>query len=149
MFTPFFPRYPLRKNWDPVKFPPFWKFGKLSTIQKKVGVHIIISLPPQCLWSPKLTGWWLTVRGSHTQSHMLIWSRDLARSLHKLKALDLRYRSLWSQNLTGSRLTARDFTYRVTWLFNFDILRDNMGNHKRYISTTKMYEARKLSILVA
>ena len=34
---------------------------------------IIISPLWQCLWPPNVEVWWLTLRGSYPQSHMIIW----------------------------------------------------------------------------
>ena len=44
----------------------------------------IISPPPQCLWLPSLSGWWIALRGSFP-CYSTLWSRDLAKSLDKLK----------------------------------------------------------------
>ena len=44
----------------------------------------LISSLPQCPWPPNLVVWWLTMRGSHSQSHMTLWSRCLERSRDEL-----------------------------------------------------------------
>ena len=54
----------------------------------------IIYPPPQCLWLPKWAGWWPTWRGSYSEFHMTLWSRDLAKLCGKLKALHLHNRSV-------------------------------------------------------
>ena len=47
----------------------------------------ILSPQPQCLWLPKMTRWWFTVKGSHPQSHLTLWSHGLARSHEKQNPL--------------------------------------------------------------
>ena len=65
-------------------------FNGLITWSCKVTWHTktIISPLLECLWSPKLAEWWLTLRG---KSHMILWSRGLLRSRDKLKLLYLQY----------------------------------------------------------
>ena len=56
---------------------------KFSSLATKNIIHLL----PQCLCSPKLAGWWLTMRGSHPYNHMALWSRGLVRSRDKLNSL--------------------------------------------------------------
>ena len=53
----------------------------------------ILSPLLQYLWAPNLAGWWHTVRSSHPYSHMMLWSRGLARLLDKLNSLKLHCQS--------------------------------------------------------
>ena len=65
----------------------------------------IIFAQELCLWSPNLAGWWPTLTGSYPQSHMILWSRGLARSLDKLKLLYLHYSSAYGhQTLSDSEI---------------------------------------------
>ena len=53
----------------------------------------IISPIPQRLHPPNLTGWWLTIRNSRSESHKTLWPCDIPRSRGNLKSLYLRYHS--------------------------------------------------------
>ena len=44
----------------------------------------IMSPLPKCLWPTNLTEWWHTMKSSHPENYMSLWSRGLARSHDKL-----------------------------------------------------------------
>ena len=50
----------------------------------------IISPLPQCLWSPKLSRWWLTLSSFYPKCYSTLWARSLARSRDILKTSSLR-----------------------------------------------------------
>ena len=64
--------------------------------KKSVFAGMFLSpLSPQRLWIPNLARWWLTKRGSHPLSHMILWSRSILRSPDKLSSLYLHYHSAY------------------------------------------------------
>ena len=53
-------------------------------------------LPP--IWK----SWWVVIRVSHSQNHMAVWSRDLARLRDKLKPFYLQYHRAYSHHIWWS-----------------------------------------------
>ena len=47
----------------------------------------------QCLVSPNLVGWWHKLRSSYPESHLMLWTRGLARLRWKQKPLYLHYQN--------------------------------------------------------
>ena len=89
---------------------------------------------PRCLWSPKLAGVWLTLRGSY---------HGLARPNDKVKLLYLHYHSAYDHKTyqEGELLWATS-THKVMWLYNYVVLRVQVTKGK-HIFTTKMPLATK------
>ena len=73
----------------------FILFASVATITKRVSFFIFpqqpllrrqiptISPVPQCLWLPRMAGWWVTMTGPHSQSFSTLWLHGLARSHEK------------------------------------------------------------------
>ena len=59
-----------------------WEHLESSLQQLK---SLYLDYHTQCLLLPKLTGWWLTMRGSHPKNNTTLWSRSVVRSHGKLK----------------------------------------------------------------
>ena len=63
--------------------------------------------------------------GSHPKGHMNLWSRGLARSRYKLKALFLNYHSAYGhQNWQDGDSPSKVSTHKVTWPFWLRVFRD-------------------------
>ena len=63
------------------------------------------------------------------KSHMTVLSRDLARSRDKRKPLYLPYQSAYGhQTWQNCNFPWRATTFKVTWPFNLEVLRDHMTN---------------------
>ena len=96
---------PLLQRLSPPKWAGWWLTLRDSTHKVTWPFDHVISRdhvtdkihynpPPQCLWPPKWAGWRPTWRGSYSEFHMTLWSRDLAKLCGKLKALHLHNHSV-------------------------------------------------------
>ena len=77
---------------------------------------IIISSLTQCLWSPNLAGWWISLRGSNLLSHMALESRVPLRLCDKIKTSNLHYQNFYAyQIFQGGNLPWGTPTHNVKW----------------------------------
>ena len=74
----------------------------------------IVSSLRRCLWLPLLLGWWLTLRGSNPQNHMMLWSRSLSKLSDKNHYVS-----------TTRRVIATKISRMVTYLDGLLIIRSH------------------------
>ena len=70
--------------------PPIKSHSSLVTWSYEIMQQIlqIISLIPQGLWAPNLTGWWIMIRGHIPQSHMKSHDRKKALYFNSTRPID-------------------------------------------------------------
>ena len=100
---------------------PLWSRILAKSLKKK---KPIISPLPQCLSPPNLARWWLTLRGSYSQSPTTLRSGFLVRSSNKLKPLYLHYDSAVPMTTKLDRMVTP--THNVTRPFGHMILKDRI-----------------------
>ena len=77
----------------------------------------LISLIPQNLLPPSLTGRWLIMNRTHPWCHMTLWPSGYVRSRDKLKTLYPFFQKVCDhETLQGCYLWWDKITYNVTWL---------------------------------
>ena len=87
----------------------------------------IMSAPRLYLWPQNMASWWLTLRGSHPDSHMTFLSSSLARWRGKLKTYLSQY------NIYGHQTWQSDdiqwgVPIQVTWCFDHKVLWGHVTN---------------------
>ena len=114
-----------------------WQVGDLWSFEITWQAKNFIFLLPDCLWSPNLTRFWLTVMESCPWRCIIIWSRGFGRVRDKPKSLYLHYESLYG-HLTweNGNLSWETSAYKVKWRFVHVLLRHHVTSQRRYISTT-------------
>ena len=79
-------------------------------------MNFVISLLPRGLLLLNLTGWWLVMRSNHSQSSVVLWSRDHVRPRDDSKILS--HRLSGHQFWQGDKLWHEATTYKVTSTFD-------------------------------
>ena len=108
------------------RFQPIKLHNPLTMWPCKITWQIknIVSLLPTCLWPPKLTEWWLILRGSFPYRHMtlnkVVFVVDFRDNLKN-------YISLLSQDLWPLKLAA-------CWLWGKDSARKRLSRHRLVVS---------------
>ena len=76
----------------------------------------LISLIPQSLLPPNLTGSWIILSGNYSWCHMTLWPRGHVRLRDRLKILYLLFQKVYDhETLQGSHLWQGKITYIETW----------------------------------
>ena len=71
---------------------------------------------PQCIWTPTLAGWWLTIRGVHPFIHTTLWSPVFLRSRENLKRLFIHHHNVYgNQKWWDGDISWGAFKYRGKW----------------------------------
>ena len=86
-----------------------------------------------CIWSPNMAGWWLSLRGAHPWSYM-----SLLKSHDKI---DMLYLHFHQTNWGAS-------TQKARWSFNYMVSWDHLTNSKSSTSFSKRHVITKLIKMV-
>ena len=91
--------------------------------------EIIVYPPPQCLWPPNSTGWWLAIRSFYLQSRIALESCGLTGPRENLKLLYLHYHNAYGhQTWRDDDLPSGVPGHKVTWPSDHVVLRNHGAN---------------------
>ena len=106
--------WPIKNKISPI-LQGLWQFKSL------------ISLIPQSLLPPNLTGRWLIMNRTHPWCHMTLWPHGHLKSRDKLKALYVLFQKVYDhETLQGSHLWRGKITFNVTWISDDLVTRDHV-----------------------
>ena len=97
-----------------------------------------------CIWSPNMAGWWLSLRGAHPWSYM-----SLLKSHDKIDMLYLHFHQTnYLQTCQAGHIPWGASTQKARWSFNYMVSWDHLTNSKSSTSFSKRHVITKLIKMV-